>query len=151
MSRTIAGTPFTVCYMTEVFMVIMSTRKCGVLQSKKCLNLLRMIEKKQKNTINTLLVCAKKLSLLDIYQEKFQVIFWFHQSRSREQNKSIDNWKTTTGNWTCRSDKVNFHNNKRFSYVLENELVKRKNKFRTLTLKLKKKGAYRKFLFYLIK
>ena len=42
-------------------------------------------------------------------------------------------------------------NNKRFSEVLENELVKRKNKFSTLTLKFKKKGVYHKFPFYLIK
>ena len=40
-------------------------------------------------------------------------------------------------------------NNKRFSEVLENELIKRKNKFPTVTLKFKKKGVYRKFPFYL--
>ena len=42
-------------------------------------------------------------------------------------------------------------NNKRSSEVLENELLKRKNKFLTLTLKFKKKGVYSKFPFYLIK
>ena len=42
-------------------------------------------------------------------------------------------------------------NNKRFSEVLENESVKRKNKFPTLTLNFKKKGVYRKFPFYLVK
>ena len=40
-------------------------------------------------------------------------------------------------------------NNKRFSEVLENKLIKRKNKFLTVTLKVKKKGVYRKFPFYL--
>ena len=40
-------------------------------------------------------------------------------------------------------------NNKRFSEVLENELMKRENKFPTVTLKFKKKGVYRKFPFYL--
>ena len=42
-------------------------------------------------------------------------------------------------------------NNKRFSEVLENEPVKRKNKLPTLTLNFKKKGVYRKFPFYLVK
>ena len=42
-------------------------------------------------------------------------------------------------------------NNKRFSEVLENKLVKWKNKFPTLTLKFKKEGVSRKFPFYLIK
>ena len=40
-------------------------------------------------------------------------------------------------------------NNKRFSEVLEKQLIKRKNRFPTVTLKFKKKGVYRKFPFYL--
>ena len=42
-------------------------------------------------------------------------------------------------------------NNKQFLEILENDLVKRKNKFPTLTLKFKKKGVYCTFPFYLIK
>ena len=42
-------------------------------------------------------------------------------------------------------------NNKRFSELLENEPVKRKNKFPTLKLNFKKKAVYRKFPFYLVK
>ena len=41
--------------------------------------------------------------------------------------------------------------NKRFLGDLENELVKQKNTFPTVTLKFKKKGVSRKFPFYLIK
>ena len=40
----------------------------------------------------------------------FKFMFPFHQSRSKEQNKSIDNSKTTTGNWSCPSGKFDFHN-----------------------------------------
>ena len=46
--------------------------------------------------------------------------------------------------------KLIFIANKWFSEVLENELVKQKNKFLTLTLKFNKKGVYLKFPFYLI-
>ena len=42
-------------------------------------------------------------------------------------------------------------NNKQFLEILENDLVKRKNKFPTLTLKFKKKGVYYTFPFHLIK
>ena len=147
MTRTIAGKPFTVCYTTELTSII---RGHHVYKEVWDAAIGEMLEA-QNNMINALLVYTKRYPRWTYTNRNFKFIFPFHQSRSREQNKSIDNWKTTTGNWTCRSDKVNFHNNKRFSYVLENELVKRKNKFRTLTLKLKKKGAYRKFLFYLIK
>ena len=42
-------------------------------------------------------------------------------------------------------------NNKQSLEVLENDLVKRKNKFPTLTLKFKKKGVYYTFPFHLIK
>ena len=76
-------------------------------------------------------------------------MFPFHQSRSREKNKSIDNWKTTTGIGLVVLAKLIFiTNNKRFPEVSENELVKGENKFLTTSaLKIKKKGAYRKFPF----
>ena len=104
---------------------------------ENCLNLLRIIEKKQKNMINTLLARTKKK------------MFPFHQSRSREKNKSIDNWKTTTRIGLVVLAKLIFiTNNKRFPEVSENELVKGENKFLTTsTLKIKKRGAYRKFPF----
>ena len=39
-------------------------------------------------------------------------------------------------------------NNKRYSEVLEKELLNRKAKFPTVALKFRKKGAYRKFTYY---
>ena len=63
----------------------------------------------------------------------------------------------TTGKWQREiglvvPPKLNFIiNNNWFSEVLENELVKWKNKFPFLTSKFKKKGVYHKFPFYLIK
>ena len=110
MSRTIVETPLTVCYKAEVTSIIRGHHVYKKVCDATIGEMLRMIEKKQKNMKNTLLVCTEYILVGPIRTEISKFMLPFHQSRFREQNKSIDNWKTTTRNWTCHSGKVNFHN-----------------------------------------
>ena len=70
----------------------------------------------------------------------------FHASKSREQNKGID-YEKLDFRQIVPAKLIFITNIKRFSNVLENKLVKRKNKFPTLTLKFKEKGVYANFIF----
>ena len=70
----------------------------------------------------------------------------FHASKSREQNKGID-YEKLDFRQIVPAKLIFITNIKRFSKVLENKLVKRKNKFPTLTLKFKEKGVYANFIF----
>ena len=71
MSRSIAGKQFTVCYKIVVTSIICGHhvyKEVWDATIREMLKVLRMIEKKKRNTINTLLVCTKEISSLDIYQ-----------------------------------------------------------------------------------
>ena len=114
MSRTTAGTPFTVCYKTEVTSIICGHHVYKEVWDAAIREMLETASDDQEEAkeydINMLLVCTKKISSLNIYNRNFKFLFPFHQPISREQNRSIDNWKTAMGNGTCHSGKFNFHN-----------------------------------------
>ena len=123
----------------------MSTRKSGMLRSEKCPKLLRMIEKKQRNTIN-----KRDLLVGHIPIEISSLCFHFINQDPGNKIKALITGKRQREIGLVVPAKLIFiTNNKRFSEVLENELIKRKNKFPTVTLKFMKKGAYCKFSFYL--
>ena len=131
----------------------MSTRKPGMLRSEKCSELLRMIEKKQRNTImayDMLLVCTRNLFVGHMPIEISSLCFHFISQDPGNNIKALITGKRQWGIGLVVPAKLIFiTNNKRFSEVLENELIKRKNKFPMVTLKFEKKGVYRKFPFYL--
>ena len=115
-----------------------------MLRSEKRSKPLRIIEKKQKNMINTLLVLQKRYPHWTYTNRNFKFMFQFHQD-PRNKLKALTTGKRQREIGIVVPAKLIFiTNNKRFSEVLENDLVKRKNKFPTLTLKFQKKGVYRK-------
>ena len=143
MSGTIAGTPFTVFDKTEVTSIIRSHHVYREVWEAAIGKMLEATSDDRQE--------AKEYDdAVGLYKKDFlvghipiEILSYVSISSIKIQGKkSTDNWKTTTGNRTCCSSKVTFiTNNKRSSEVLENELVKRKNKFPTLTLKFKKKGV----------
>ena len=114
MSKTIAGTPLTFCYKTKATSIICVHH---VYKEVWDVAIVEMLEA-ASDDLEDVKEYDKYAAGLDkkdilaghIPKEILIFCFQFYQSRSREQNKSIDNWKTTTENWTYCSDKVNFHN-----------------------------------------
>ena len=114
MSRTIAGTPFTVCYKTEETSIIRGHHVYKEVWDAAIGEMLEAAsddrQEAKEYDKHAVGVYNKDILVGHIPIEISMFMFPFHQSRSRKQNKSIENWKTTRGNWTCRSGKVNFHN-----------------------------------------
>ena len=116
MSRSIAGKQFTVCYKTEVTSIIRGHHVYKEAWDATIGEMLgaasddREEAKEYDNGIRYAIGLYKKSLRWTYANRNFKFMFPFYQSRSREQYKSIDNWKTSVGNWTCRSRKVNFHN-----------------------------------------
>ena len=97
--------------------------------------------------INTLLVLQKRYPRWTYTNRNFEFMFQSHQD-PRNKVKALTTGKRQREIGLVVPAKLIFiTNNKRFCEVLENDLVKWKNKFPTFTLKFQKKGVYRKSLF----
>ena len=147
MSRTIAGIPFIACYKTEATSIIR-----GHHIYKEVWETADDREKANEYDKYAVGLYEKDILVGHIPIEISSLGFHFINPDSRDKIKALTTGKRQRGIIFVVPAKLIFiTNNKRFSEVLKNELVKRKNKFPILTLKVKKKGVYRKFPFYLIK
>ena len=156
MSRTIAGTPFIVCYQTELTSII---RGHYVYKDVWDAVIGEMLEaalddqEEAKEYDKYPVGLYKKHIFVGHLPIKISILcFHFMNQDPENKIKAFTTGKRQREVGLVVPVKLNFMtNNKQFSEVLEKELLKRKNKFPTLTLKFKKKCVYRKFPFYLIK
>ena len=113
MSRTIAGTPFIVCYQTELTSIIRGHYVYKEVWDAVIGEMLEaaLDDQEEAKEYDKYPVGLYKKTYLRwaSTNKNFNFMFPFYESRSREQNKSIYNWKTTTGSRACRSGKVKFH------------------------------------------
>ena len=156
MSRTIAGTPLTVCYKTEVTSIIRGHHVYKEVWDAAIGEMLEAasIGREEAKEYDKYAVGLYKKDILvrHIPIEISSLCFYFISQDPGNKIKALTTGKRQREIGLVVPAKLIFiTNNKRFSEVLENELVKRKNKFPTLTLKFKKTGGYRKFPSYLIK
>ena len=156
MSKTIAGTPFIVCYQTELTSIIRGHYVYKEVWDAVIGEMLEaaLDDQEEAKEYDKYPVGLYKKDILSghIPIEISSLCFHFINQDPGNKIKALRTGKRQGEIGLVVPAKLIFiSNNKRFSEVLENELVKRKNKFSTLTLKFKKKGVYRKFLFYLIK
>ena len=156
MSRTIGGTPFTVCYKTEVTSIIHGHH---VYKEEWDAAIGKMLEaasndreKAKEFDKHAVGLYKKEILVGHIPIEMSSFCFDFINQDPGNKIKALATGKRQREiGLVVPAKSIFMTNNKRFSEVLENELVKRKNKFPTLTLKFKKTGGYRKFPSYLIK
>ena len=154
MSRSIARKQFTVCYKTEVTSII---RGHHVYKEVWDATIGEMLEaasddREEAKEYDKYAVGLYKRDLLvgHIPIEISSLCFHFINQDPGNKIKALITRKRQREIGLVVPAKLIFiTNNKRFSEVSENELIKRKNKFPTVTLKFKKKGVYRKFPFYL--
>ena len=156
MSRTITGTPFTVYYKTEVTSIIRDHHVYKEVWDAAIGEMLEAAsdDREAAKEYDKYAVALYKKDILVGYIpiEISSLSFHFINQDAVNKIKALTTGKRQREIELVVLAKLIFiTNNKRFSEVLENELVKRKNKFSTLTLKFKKKGVYHKFPFYLIK
>ena len=156
MSRTITGTPFTVYYKTEVTSIIRDHHVYKEVWDAAIGEMLEAAsdDREAAKEYDKYAVALYKKDILVGYIpiEISSLSFHFIKQDAVNKIKALTTGKRQREIELVVLAKLIFiTNNKRFSEVLENELVKRKNKFSTLTLKFKKKGVYHKFPFYLIK
>ena len=156
MSRTIAGTPFTVCYKTEVTSIIRDHHIYKEVWDAAIGEMLEAAsddrEKEKEYDKYDVGLCKKDILVGHIPIEISSLCFHFIIQDPVNKTKALTTGKRQREIVLVVPAKLIFiTNNKRLSEILENGLVKQKNKFPTLSLKLKKKGVYRKFPFYLIK
>ena len=156
MSRTITGTPFTVYYKTEVTSIIRDHHVYKEVWDAAIGEMLEAAsdDREAAKEYDKYAVALYKKDILVGYIpiEISSLSFHFINQDAVNKIKALTTGKRQREIGLVVLAKLIFvTNNKRFSEVLENELVKRKNKFSTLTLKFKKKGVYHKFPFYLIK
>ena len=129
----------------------MSTRKSGMLRLEKCSND-REDDREEAKEYDKYAFGLYKRDLLigHIPIEISSLCFHFINQDQGNKIKALITGKRQQEIGPVIPAKLIFiTNNKRFSEVLEKELIKRKNKFPTVTLKFKKKGVYCKFPFYL--
>ena len=148
MSRSIAGKQFTVCYKTKVTSI---NRGHHVYKEVWDATIGEMLEAASREYDKYAVgLCKRDLLVGHIPIEISSLCFHFINQGPGNKRKAL-----ITGNrrreigLVVPTKLIFITNNKRFSEVLENKLIKRKNKFPTVTLKFKKKGVYRKFPFYL--
>ena len=156
MSRTITGTPFTVYYKTKVTSIIRDHHVYKEVWDAAIGEMLEAAsdDREAAKEYDKYAVALYKKDILVGYIpiEISSLSFHFINQDAVNKIKALTTGKRQREIGLVVLAKLIFvTNNKRFSEVLENELVKRKNKFSTLTLKFKKKGVYHKFPFYLIK
>ena len=156
MSRTIAGTPFTVCYKTEVTSIIRGHHVYKEVWDAAIGEMLEAAsddrEKAKEYDKYDVGLYKKDILVGHIPIEISSLCFHFINQDPVNKAKALTTGKRQREIVLVAPAKLIFiTNNKRFSEILENGLVKQKNKFPTLSLKFKKKGVYRKFPFYLIK
>ena len=156
MSRTIAGTPFRVCYKTEVTSIIRGHHVYKEVWDAAIGEMLEATsddrEKAKEYDKYDVGLYKKDILVGHIPIEISSLCFYFINQDPVNKAKALTTGKRQREIVLVASAKLIFiTNNKRFSEILENGLVKQKNKFPTLSLKFKKKGVYRKFPFYLIK
>ena len=142
MSRSIAGKQFTVCYKTEVTSII---RGHHVYKEVWDATIGEM--EYDKYAVG---LYKRDLLVGHIPTEISSLCLHFINQDPGNKIKALISGKRQREIGLVVPAKLIFiTNNKRFSEVLENKLIKRKNKFPTVTLKFKKKSIYRKFPFYL--
>ena len=156
MSRTITGTPFTVYYKTEITSIIRDHHVYKEVWDAAIGEMLEAAsdDREAAKEYDKYAVALYKKDILVGYIpiEISSLSFHFINQDAVNKIKALTTGKRQREIGLVFLAKLIFvTNNKRFSEVLQNELVKRKNKFSTLTLKFKKKGVYHKFPFYLIK
>ena len=156
MSRTIAGTPFPVGYKTEVTSIIRDHHVYKEVWDAAIGEMLEAAtnDREEAKKYDKYAVGPYKKDILvgHIPIEISSLCVHFINQNPGNKIKPLTSGKRRREIALVVPAKLIFiTNNKRFSEVLENELIKRKNKFPTLTLKFKKIGVYRKFPFYLIK
>ena len=156
MSRTIAGTPFTVCYKTEVTSIIRGHYVYKEVQDAAIGEMLEAAcdDREEAKEYDKYAVGLFKKPILGGHIPTEISSLCFHFINQDPGNK-LKAWTTGKQQREIRhvfpAKLIFITNNIRFSEVLKNEPVKRKNKSSTLTLTFKKKGVYSKCPFYLIK
>ena len=156
MSRTIAGTPFTVCYKTEVTSIIRGHYVYKEVQDAAIGEMLEAAcddwEEAKEHDKYAVGLFKKAILGGHIPTEISSLCFHFI---NQDPGNKLKAWTTGKQQREIRhvvpAKLIFITNNIRFSEVLKNKPVKRKNKSSTLTLTFKKKGVYSKFPFYLIK
>ena len=137
-SRTIAGTPFTVCYKTEVISIIRGHYVYMEVWNAAIGEVLDAASDEYDVG-----VYKKDLLVGHIPIELSSLCYHFINQDPGNKIKALITGKRHREIGLVVPAKLVFlMNNKRFSEVLENELVKRKNMFPTLTLKFNLKGVY---------
>ena len=101
------GKQFPVCYKTEVTSIIRGHHVYKKVWDATIGEMLEAAsddrEEGKEYDKYAVVLCKRDLLVGHIPIEISSLCFHFI-------NKSIDNWKTSAGNWTCRSRKVNLHN-----------------------------------------
>ena len=154
MSRSIAGKQFTACYKTEVTSIIRGHHVYKVVWDATIGEMLEAAsdDREEAKEYDKYAVGLYKRDLLvgHIPMEISSLCFHFINQDPGDKIKALITGKRQREIGLVVPAKLIFiTNNKRFSEVLENELIKRKNKLPRVTLKFKKKGVYLKFPFYL--
>ena len=116
MSRIIPAKPFLLCYMTEVTSVIRGHHVYKEVWDATIGEMLEAASDKREEAreydkYGRWLV-QKRSSRWTHPHRNFKFMLPFHQSRSREQDKSSNNWQTSMGNRTCCSSKTYLHDEK---------------------------------------
>ena len=138
MSRTIAGTPFTVCYKTEVISIIRGHHVYMEVWNVAIGEVLDAAsdDREEAKEYNEYAVGVYKKDLLvgHIPIEFSSLCYHFINQDPGNKIKALITGKRHREIGLVVPAKLIFlTNNKRFSEVLENELLKRKNMFPTLT------------------
>ena len=156
MSRITPAMPFLVCYKTEVTSVI---RGHHVYKEVWDVTIGEMLEaaadkREEAREYDKYAVGLYKEDLLvgHIPIEISSLCFHFIQQDPDNKIKAVITGKRQREVGLVVPVKLVFTSkNKRYSEVLEKELLKRKTKFPTVTLKFKKKGVYRQFPYFYTK
>ena len=153
MARSIVGKSFTICYKTEVTSVIRGHHVYKEVWDATIGETLEAAlddrEEAKEYDKYAVGLYKKDLHVGHIPIEISSLCFHFINQDPENKIKAEITGKRQREIGLVVPAKIIFQTkNKRYSEVLEQELIKRKDKFPTLTLKFKKKGVYRKFPYY---
>ena len=156
MSRIIPAKPFLLCYKTEVTSVIRGHHVYKAVWDATIGEMLEAASDKREEAreYDKYAVGLYKKDLLvgHIPIEISSLCFHFIIQDPENKIKAVINGKRQREIGLVVPAKLIFTTrNKRYSEVLEKELLKRKTKFPTVTLKFKQKGVYRKFPYFYTK
>ena len=144
MSKTIAGTPFTVCYKTEVTSIIRVHHDYKEVQDAAIGEMLEAasddLEEAKEYDKYAAGLDKKDILVGHIPEEILSFVSNFISQDPGNKIKAFTPGKRQRKiGLIVRTKLIFITNNKRFSEVVENKLVKWKNEFSALTFKVKKK------------